>query len=164
MKIKSACKSTSPAPGLTAMLGSHIQPTPPAQGTPFHGHGLMVANTEIPCQKYFKLGTCGWRTRQTSHVPCYQHCHHSPKWHISAPPWWTLSAFSQASLAFQRREDPAFGSTCCKSVTYQENSHCVGKCRLSPELLNLGGVGGRDIQDCYMKGQPRRKTDDTGYF
>lgn len=66
--------------------------------------------------------------------------HPRPKWHISATSWRTFSAGFQASLAFQRIEDPAFGSTCGKSnLTYRENAHCVGKCRLSPDLLNLEG-------------------------
>lgn len=59
-----------------------------------------------------------------------------------------MTHFSYSSMNFQCwlsslwhfKEDPAFGSTCSKSnLTYQENYHCVGKCRLSAELLNLKG-------------------------
>lgn len=115
-----------------------------------HSHGLTVATAEILHCGYFKLRMCGRkRNQQKPDFSCYQHCRPRPKWHISATSRWTFSAGSQASPAFQRREDPAFGSTSGKSnLTYQENAHCVGKCRLSPELLNLEG-GKEKIQYCY---------------
>lgn len=104
-----------------------------------HSQGFTVAIAKILHCSYFTLLVCGWKRNQwTPDFRSHQHHPARPQWKVSATSWWTFSAVSQTSLAFQRRENSAFGSTCGKcNLTYQENTHCTGKCRFFPELLNL---------------------------
>lgn len=104
-----------------------------------HSQGFTVAIAKILHCSYFTLLVCGWKRNQwTPDFRSHQHHPARPQWKVSATSWQTFSAVSQTSLAFQRRENSAFGSTCGKcNLTYQENTHCTGKCRFFPELLNL---------------------------
>lgn len=101
---------------------------------------------------------CGWkRNQQPPDFSCYQPCHPTPKRRILAASQWTFSVGSQASLAFQRREDASFRSICHKNnLTYWENYHCVGKCRHSAELLNLEG-GKEKSSSIMFKVSPEEK-------
>lgn len=103
-----------------------------------HPQGLIVATAKILLYSHLKLLVCGWkRNQRTPDFSSHQHCPARPQWQVSA--WWTFSAVSQTSPAFQR-ENSAFGSTCGKSnLSYQENTQCTGKSRFFPELLNLEG-------------------------
>lgn len=80
-----------------------------------HSQGLTVAIAKILLYSYFKLLVCGWKRNQwTPNFSSHQHHPARPQWQVSATSWWTFSAVSQTSPAFQRRENPAFGSTCDK--------------------------------------------------
>lgn len=106
-----------------------------------HSQGFTAAIAKILHFSYFKVLVCGWKRNQwTPDFSSHQHHPARPHGQVSATSWWTFSAVSQTSLAFQRRENSAFGSACGKcNLTYQKKTHCTAKCRFSPELLSLEG-------------------------
>lgn len=132
---------TNPAVSPVLKLKITYSQNVPSASEPY-SQGLKVAIAKILLYSSFKLLVCGWKRNQwTPDLSSHQHCPDRPQWQVSATSWWTFSAVSQTSLAFQRRENLAFGSTCGKcNLTYQENTHHTGKCRLSRFCSTLKGA------------------------